>query len=181
MRMWGFAALLLAGGCATTGQVTCPAPRLERFVAMAALGPDRLLVALGPVRLSAEDVDCLARTGDKQAQYELARRLETADGVPADLERAEALYRAAATTIVGTTAIYVPPACLKCAGSVQFIRTGPDRPGLPQAELALAVMHIEGRAAAPDYKRGVKRLDKLARRGFPPAVAYQARLRSRKT
>lgn len=170
----------LIGGCVTPPQVVCPPPKLERFAAIAELAPDRFLVALGPARLTAEDIECLARAGNKRAQYDLAKRLETSDGVLADHARAEALYEAAARTIINQTAIYVPPACRKCAGTVQFVRTGPDVLGLPDAALALARMHIEGRAAQPDFRRGLKMIDRLARRGYPPAINYRAGLSRRR-
>lgn len=179
--MWRAAfGFILLNGCATVPQVACPPPKLERFVGLVRLGADRFLLALGPTRLSAEDVECLARAGEKPMQYELAQRLEKGDGIAPDLVRAEALYSAAAQSISGMTYVYMPPACSKCAGMVMPVRTGPDIPGLPEATFALARMQIEGRSTRPDYRGGLKRMERLAKSGFPPAVAYLAALRERR-
>jgi TPR repeat protein len=164
-----------AGGCATTPPPQCDAPRYEQLIATIPLGADAVLALIGPVRLTDAAVECLALLGSKPMQYELGRRLEADD--PA---RAQRLFAAAATANPAYTQIYAPGACVGCPGTVMLLPNANAAPGLPEAELALALMHVEGRAVLSDPRRGLRAIDRLAKRGFAPAVEAQARLRARR-
>jgi TPR repeat protein len=170
-------AMGILAGCATAPPPPqCDAPRHERLVATIPLGADAVLALIGPVRLTDEGVECLALLGSKPMQYELGRRLERSDP-----ERAQRLFAAAATSVAPTTAIYAPGVCVGCPGRVLLIPNAAASPGLPEAELALAVMHVEGRAVPADPRRGFRTIDRLAKRGYPPAAALQAQLRARRS
>lgn len=86
----------------------------------------------------------LARAGDKQAQLDLGIRYENGTGLPANLERARKLYRAAATPTGGTIYVYVPATRKGEKGNVTPVDTGPRVEGLVEAKARLA--HVE---AAP--------------------------------
>lgn len=97
----------------------CPTAE-ERYIAalfVTAGGDAALFIASFRGPMTTAHIECLARRGDKPMILELGRRYETGIGIPADVERAEALYSAAARTISGTIAIYVPGVG-KSAGSV---------------------------------------------------------------
>jgi len=86
----------------------------------------------------------------------------------------------AATANPAYTHIYAPGACVGCPVTVMLLPNANAAPGLPEAELALALMHVEGRAVPSDPRRGLRAIDRLAKRGFAPAVEAQARLRARR-
>lgn len=149
----------------------CPTAE-ERYIAalfVTAGGDAALFIASFRGPMTTAHIECLARRGDKPMILELGRRYETGIGIPADVERAEALYSAAARTISGTIAIYVPGVG-KSAGSVRMIRTGPDVPGLPEANYRRAMMHIEGRARKSSFRKGLKLLKQAAKAGYTPAA-----------
>lgn len=174
------AAGLLAAmaGCATAPPPPpqCDAPRHERLVATIPLGAEAVLALIGPVRLTDSAVECLALLGSKPMQYELGRRLEERDP-----ERAQRLFAAAAATTSQFSHIYAPGACPGCPGRVTLVPNADAQPGLPEAGLALALMHVEGRASPSRPREGYRMIDRLAKRGFGPAIEVQARLRARRT
>ncbi|WP_326408103.1 sel1 repeat family protein [Sphingomonas sp.] len=155
----------------------CPDPRARQIALLVAdtNGDVTLIVARIRDRLSTEDAACWAARGDKPMLLELAKRLETGDGIAQDVERAEDLYQAAARPTVGTIYVY-SPGVGKSPGMVLPVRTGPDVPGLPEAAYRRALMHIEGRAAKPSPRKGFSILRKLAKSGYAPAVARLAAL-----
>jgi TPR repeat protein len=63
---------------------------------------------------------------------------------------------------------------------VLLIPSANAAPGLPEAELALAVMHVEGRATPSRPRDGYRRIDRLAKRGYAPAIELRDRLRARR-
>lgn len=75
-----------------------------------------------------------AQRGDKQAQLDLGIRYEEGNGVPADLKRAQKLYRAAATTTGGTTFVYVPATKKGGRGYTMPVNMGPRVEGLAAAK-----------------------------------------------
>lgn len=117
-----------------------------------------------------KDIAALIRPaiGNRKLMFEVGRRLETGDGVERDVECAEHLYKAAATPKIGTVWIFIPGVAGQ-PGRTSPYRIGPDEPGLPQAAYARALMHIEGRAAKPSYRTGLKLLKTLAESGYGPA------------
>jgi TPR repeat protein len=154
----------------------CPPQRIETFTLLIrqANGDIRLILGSIKARLSTEDVSCWAATGNKAMMLELAKRLESGDGIAADPERAEDLYERAAAYVSGTTYIY-SPGFGKVPGRVMPVRIGPDIPGLPEAKFRRALMHVEGRAVKANPRKGFKWLKELAKGGYAPAVE---RLRS---
>lgn len=171
------AALATPAACASVPPPPpqCDAPRHERLIATIPLGPDAVLALVGPVRLSDAALECLALLGSKPMQYALGRRLEASDP-----PRAQRLFAAAAASDPAMTQVYTPGLCPGCAGSVLLVPRANAAPGLPEAELALALMHVEGRAVPADPRRGLRAIDRLAKRGYAPAVEVQARLRARR-
>ena len=171
---------LLPAVPATARHPACPPERVARFAAIIADagGNVALVVATLRGRMPTGDVQCWAATGDRRMQVELGRRLEAGDGIERDVAAAEALYKAAGEFRSGMLYIYTPGVGTS-GGRVMPLRTGPDDPGLPEAVFARALLHIEGRAARPDYRRGLKLLTALAKGGYAPAVAKLAELRDR--
>lgn len=81
------------------------------------------------------DVQQLAReasSGDKQAQLELGRRYEEADGLPRNARRATRLYRIAAKSSGGVQWIY-QPAVGGSKARVVPVSVGPFVPGSEEA------------------------------------------------
>jgi TPR repeat protein len=149
----------------------CPPQRVETFTLLIrqANGDIRIILASIKARLDTQDVACWAATGDKAMMLELAKRLESGDGITADPERAEDLYERAAAFVSGTTYIYVPGVG-KSPGYVMPVRVGQDIPGMPEAKFRRALMHVEGRAVKANPRKGLKWLKELAKAGYGPAV-----------
>ncbi|SNS29896.1 hypothetical protein SAMN06295912_10430 [Sphingomonas laterariae] len=166
------AAALILFSATPAAAKSCPPAEVERFSALIrdADGNVRLILATIRGRMTTDQVRCWAATGDRKMMVELGRRLEHGDGIARDAERAEELYKAAATPKLGTLWVYTPGVGGQ-PGRVMPIRTGPDEPGLPAAAFARALMHIEGRAARPSYAKGMKILKELSESGHAPARA----------
>ena len=79
-----------------------------------------------------------AQLGDKQAQFELAKRFAAGDGVPQDCAKAIALTRRAASASGGTLWVYSPPVTQGGRGQVIPLDRGPVQPGLAAARETLA-------------------------------------------
>lgn len=176
-KAYALAALALIASPGAAKRPSCPPERADTLVALirATDGDMALIVARIPRRLSTEDVECWAATGDKRMMIELGKRLEVGTGIDQDVERAEQLFEHAADLVSGNLAIYVPGFGGK-PGYVMFHRIRPDVPGLPEGDYRRALMHIEGRAAKPKPKKGFKLLDRLAKDGYPPAIERLAAL-----
>ncbi|HEX9933253.1 MAG TPA: SEL1-like repeat protein [Allosphingosinicella sp.] len=97
-------------------------------------------LAPGAAKPELQSLATRARGGDKHAQLELGIRFEEGHGVPMDWDRAERLYRMAATRSGGTTMIYVPPVRRGGAGHVMPVSNGPVVPGLAEARLRLEAL-----------------------------------------
>lgn len=139
-----------------------------------AQGQLHLILATIPKRMTNRQLECWAATGDRQMMLALGRRLEAGDGVARDPSAAEKLYQRAATPRSGDLWIYVPGVG-GAPGRVTNVRSGPDEPGLPAAAYARALMHLEGRASRPSYRKGIRLLRDLSAAGYPPAKArYEA-------
>jgi TPR repeat protein len=165
------AAALIGLAGAAEARKPCP-PAEDQYIAalLVSVGGDvALFIAAFKGPMSIAHVECLAKRGDKAMLLELGRRYDTGVGARPDPERAEQLYSAAARSVSGTTAIYVPGVG-KSPGHVQMIRTGPDVPGLPEGTYQRALMHIEGRARKPSFRKGIKLLKQAAKRGYAPAA-----------
>ena len=74
-----------------------------------------------------------ARSGDQYAQFELAKRFEQGHGVERAPCKALRLYRLAASSAGGQTAVYVP-GVRGAAGTVIPIDLGPRHSGLAEAK-----------------------------------------------
>jgi hypothetical protein len=81
-----------------------------------------------------------ARDGDRHAQLELGIRYEEGRGVPADLARAEQLYRRAAAGADDSRMVYVPGGNGR-AGSWTILSGGARSGGLEQASLRLLALN----------------------------------------
>ena len=75
-----------------------------------------------------------ASAGDKQAQLDLGIRYEEGRGVPADLARAESLYRLAASDDLRQKWIYTPPVGNGTSGRVIAVDRSAANPGLLEAQ-----------------------------------------------
>ncbi len=115
-------------------------------------------------------LECQASRGDKAAQLAFAERLEAGDGVAADPARAARLYRQAAASTSGSRFIYVPGVDKK-PGYVLPVRSGPDRPGLVEAQYRLGLMYLEGRGVGADRNRGLSLIRRAAKAGSAQAKA----------
>lgn len=112
-------------------------------------------------------VQCRAGRGDKSAQLELGKAYETGAGVGQDFGRAAELYRAAATSVSGTTYVYSPPVG-RSRGQVIPIRTGADQAGLAEAKYRLALLHRAGRGVKLDRARADELFVEAVKQGFRP-------------
>lgn len=81
-----------------------------------------------------------AAGGDRTAQYELALRYETGNGVPRDLPRAKRLYRLAGSDSGGTMFVYSPPVGKQKTGTMIPIAT-PKVYGVAAARARLAALN----------------------------------------
>lgn len=174
-RRAALAAALWLAPLPAAAKPACAPAQVERVTALIrdAVGDMHLILATIRGRMTTEQVRCWAATGDRRMMTELARRLEAGDGIARDPERAEDLYKIAATPKPGTLWIYVPGVGGQ-PGRVMPHTIGPGEPGLPEAAYRRALMHIEGRAARPSYRKGLKLLKQAADGGYPPARARYA-------
>jgi len=78
-----------------------------------------------------------ARTGDKQAQLELGIRFEEGRGVGRDIEKAQDMYRLAASDSGGPTWVFVPSTVKGQRGKVVPVDRGPMLRGLEEARWRL--------------------------------------------
>lgn len=121
--------------------------RLAAFASVCALGTLAACASRDSyqgISLSADNPDeplrALARqaaTGDKRAQFALGIRFENGNGVPVDLDRAERLYRMAATTSGDERAVYVSSMRPKTEGKVLPNWFQPPQYGIPEAQARL--------------------------------------------
>lgn len=135
MRAWGLhtkricaaAALVvrMLGGCAANSYMGIP------LDTAGATGADAAL----------RNLAACSRAGDKHAQLELELGIafEEGRGVPRDLDKAEKLYRLAATDSAGSRQVYVPPTG-RGAGSILIIKDGIPSPGLSEARGRLSAL-----------------------------------------
>jgi len=84
-----------------------------------------------------------AAAGDKRAQLDLGIRYEEGRGVPANLARAESLYRLAASDEPRKKWIYTPPVGNGTSGRVIAVDRPVPGPGLFEAQQRL--QQLEGR------------------------------------
>ena len=120
-------------------------------------------------------LECQARNGDAEAQFDLAVRLETGDGIAADPARAARLYRQAGSFRPGTQYIWVPGVSGQ-PGYVMPVVSGPDQAGLAKAQFHLAMMYLDGRGVAVDRRRASALLGEAAKAGYAPAAEALERL-----
>ena len=113
--------------------------------------------------------------GNHRSSLSLGLRYEKGQGVPLDPARARQYYKRAATPRSGTTYIYVPAAG-KVAGYTMPINTGPDLPGLAEAQYRLALMYQRGLGGKRNQRKARKWLERAARQGHPAASAMLAEL-----
>lgn len=126
-------------------------------------------------RSEIEVLQCQAGLGDKLAQLHLAERLETGQGVAADPARAARLYRAASSYTSGMNFIYLAGVGGK-PGTVLPLRSGPDQPGLSEAQYRLGLMYLDGRGVRQDRRRARELIRKAAGAGYGPAKEALGRL-----
>jgi hypothetical protein len=121
-----------------------------------------------------------ARSGDQQAQFELARLFEEGRGFPHDLRRAERLYLLASLDRGGTRYAYSPPQQGDRRGGTVPVSQGPRVRGIPEARVGWVRVRSErlARDAAQAAPIGLRNEAYLARKlavdrqlGVPGAVA----------
>lgn len=105
---------------------------------------------------------CMAEGGNPHAQYLLARRLETGEGVSKDEAQAVRWYTRAAKMRPGADTTYSTPVVEQPHGAILKPEGQNAQPGLAEAQFALGRMYALG--------RGVKRDDKTARKWFARAA-----------
>ncbi|MEM6856783.1 MAG: SEL1-like repeat protein [Pseudomonadota bacterium] len=96
--------------------------------------------------LSQPDLAMLAWAGNKRAQLELGMRYEVGHGLPVDWERAERLYRRAASGTGQTAQVYEPASFRGERGVVTSVETGAETSGLPESQVHLDALRKRMRA-----------------------------------
>lgn len=94
--------------------------------------------------------------------------------MPADPARAARLYRQAATFSSGSTPVYLPPVGSAKSGTVLQVRAGVDAPGLPEAQLAVARLHLDGRGVRRGKAAACRWAERAARAGLAEAERWMA-------
>ena len=101
-----------------------------------------------PLQAGSADLDLQylalrARADDKAAQFELGNRFEEGRGVERNLCTALRLYRLAAASSSGRTAIYVPPV-RGAHGTVIPVDLGPRSAGISEAKIRIGSLTNSG-------------------------------------
>ncbi|WP_129791748.1 SEL1-like repeat protein [Sphingosinicella sp. CPCC 101087] len=99
-----------------------------------------ILLNAGTVDPELQDLALRAHAGDKHAQLELGIRYEEGLGVPINHDRAEQLYRAAASDSGEPLYVYSPPVGQHGRGRVLPVRNESAWRGLPEAQARLAAL-----------------------------------------
>lgn len=113
-------------------------------------------------------LQCRADRGERAAMVELARALETGDGLARDDVHAAALYEKAAQDRPAFTSIYAPPMRLGGSGQVVMMPNSDGGPGNAEAKYRLGRMLVEGRGIGQDVERGQTLIAAAQRQGFQP-------------
>jgi len=111
-------------------------------------------------------LQCRAWSGDKLAQLEMGKRLESGDGVAIDLRQAARFYRMAAQDVSGTTYVYSPPVGKHGRAMVLPIRTGSDQPGLSEAKYRLSLMYRDGRGVRRNAGKAERLINEARDQGY---------------
>ncbi|MDO7837499.1 SEL1-like repeat protein [Sphingobium sp. HBC34] len=127
LAMVGSGVRFLSIGLLALASVSCAAPNRYMGIYLRSSATEPALQALAS----------RARTGDKQARFDLGNWFERGWGLPTDLDRAQHLYRLAAADMGGTIFIYQPPTHKGGTGHVIAVDTGPVLEGLPEAKSRL--------------------------------------------
>lgn len=123
-----------------------------------------------------EALQCAAASGDRQAMVELGKRFEAGTGVATDAAQAARFYRRAAQPSSGTTFVYSPAVGRETMGQVIPVRTGPDSPGLPEAQYRLALLYLRGEGVKQSTEEAIRLLELAAAAGYQAAHAMLASL-----
>lgn len=163
-------ALLLLAGCAMPKvPVSCTGLRGIGAVPVTdASGVTRIRYTYADETVRLPHLQCRADQGDRSAMVELARALETGEGVTRDDVRAAALYEKAAQDRPAFTSIYSPPVRLGGSGQVMMIPNADGGPGDAEAKYRLGQMLNEGRGIGQDVTRGQELMAAAQRLGFHP-------------
>lgn len=163
-------ALSLLTGCATPRvPVSCAGLRGVGAVPITdASGVTRIRYTYADETVRLPHLQCRADQGERLAMVELARALETGEGVARDDVRAAALYEKAAQDRPAFTSIYSPPVRLGGSGQVTMIPNTDGGPGDAEAKYRLGQMLVEGRGIGQDVTRGQELMAAAQRQGFHP-------------
>lgn len=163
-------ALLLLAGCATPKMSTsCAGLRGIGAVPIAdASGVTRIRYTYADETVRLPHLRCRAEQGERSAMIELARALETGEGVTRDDVSAAALYENAAQDRPAFTSIYSPPVRLGGSGQVMMIPNADGGPGNAEAKYRLGRMLVEGRGIEQEVARGQELMAAAQRQGFHP-------------
>lgn len=171
MRAWlGFAFVISVTGCATPGlPPSCADLQGIRAVPIQdASGATHIRYTYADEAVRLPHLQCRADQGERVAIMELARALETGNGVTRDDARAASLYEKAAQDRPTFTSIYSPPVRLGGAGQVMMIPNPDGGPGSAEAKYRLGRMLVEGRGVGNDVERGQDLIAAAERQGFRP-------------
>lgn len=165
-----FLALSLLTGCATPKvPASCAGLRGVGAVPITdASGVTRIRYTYADETVRVPHLQCRADQGQRSAMIELARALETGEGVTHDDVRAAALYEKAAQDRPAFTSIYSPPVRLGGPGQVVMIPNPDGGPGDAEAKYRLGQMLVEGRGIGQDVTRGQELMAAAQRQGFHP-------------
>lgn len=157
-------------GCATPAlPPSCAGLRGIRTVPIEdASGTTRIRYTYANEAVRLPHLQCRADQGERAAIMELARALETGDGVTRDDARAASFYEKAAQDRPAFTSIYSPPVRLSGAGQVLMIPNPDGGPGSAEAKYRLGRMLVEGRGVGTNVERGQDLIAAAERQGFQP-------------
>lgn len=163
-------AVLLLAGCATPRVPTsCAGLRGVGAVPITdSSGVTRIRYTYADETVRLPHLQCRADQGERSAMVELARALETGEGVTRDDVRAVALYEKAAEDRPAFTTIYSPPVRLGGSGQVMMIPNADGGPGNAEAKYRLGHMLNEGHGVGQDVVRGQELTAAAQRQGFHP-------------
>ena len=111
-----------------------------------------------------------ACSGNKLAQFTLGYVYETGEGVAADAKKAVKWYRRASRPTRGMIYDYAPAVGKQAHGQETPVQTGPETPGIPDADYRLGLMYLEGRGVAQSRDKAARWFRSAAEKGHDQAA-----------
>ena len=113
----------------------------------------------------------LACSGNKIAQFTLGYVYETGEGTVADPKKAVKWYQRASRPTRGMSYVDVAPVGQQAHGRVMPLQTGPEIPGITEAEYRLGLMYLEGRGVEQSRDKAARWFRRAAQKGHDQAAA----------